>query len=120
MKKKKGHMIFGWKHIKPPKNCNHKYNFFTIKIFGNIWTSVLVIFSCFNYIWLALDLIKSIILKIPSKIEKFECMEYIYDQIISIIKFENLNMYLKSKVVDGIFRRIFFYGAWYWFTLIKI
>ncbi len=29
-------------------------------------------------------------------------MEYNYDQIILITKFENLNMYLKSKVVDGI------------------
>jgi hypothetical protein len=25
--------------IGPPKNCNHKYNVFTINFFGNIWTS---------------------------------------------------------------------------------
>jgi len=43
-------------------------------------------------------------LKIPTNIEKFECMEYICDQIIPITKFENLNTYLKSKVVDGILR----------------
>jgi hypothetical protein len=41
-------------------------------------------------------------LKIPTKIEEFECMEYICDQIILTIEFENLNMYLKSKVVGGI------------------
>jgi hypothetical protein len=29
-------------------------------------------------------------------------MEYICDQIIPIVEIENLNMYLKSKVVDGI------------------
>jgi hypothetical protein len=29
-------------------------------------------------------------------------MEYICDQIIPVAKFEKLNMYLKSKVVDGI------------------
>jgi hypothetical protein len=29
----------GEKHTKPPKNCNHKYNFSTIKIFGNVCTS---------------------------------------------------------------------------------
>jgi hypothetical protein len=41
-------------------------------------------------------------LKIPTNIEEFECMEYICDQIILVIEFENLNMYLKSRVVDGI------------------
>jgi len=41
-------------------------------------------------------------LKIPTNIENFECMEYICDKIIAIIEFEILNMYLKSKVVDGI------------------
>jgi hypothetical protein len=37
-------------------------------------------------------------------------MEYICDQIILVTKFENLNMFLKSKVVDGILGD-FFYGA---------
>jgi hypothetical protein len=41
-------------------------------------------------------------LKIRTNIEEFECMEYICDQIIPITKFEILNMYLKSKVVDEI------------------
>jgi hypothetical protein len=40
--------------------------------------------------------------KIPTNIEEFECMEYICDQIIPVTKFENLNMYLKNKDVDGI------------------
>jgi hypothetical protein len=35
----------GWKHIKPPRNCSHKYNIFAIKLFGNIWTSHLGLFS---------------------------------------------------------------------------
>jgi hypothetical protein len=41
-------------------------------------------------------------LKIPKNIENFEYMEYVCDQIIFVIEFENLNMYFKSKVVDGI------------------
>jgi hypothetical protein len=41
-------------------------------------------------------------LKIPTNIEEFEYMEYNYDQIILITKFENLNMYFKSNIVDGI------------------
>jgi len=45
-----------WKHTKPLKNYSHKYNNFTIKFFDNIWTSHFI-FSCFKYIWLALDLI---------------------------------------------------------------
>jgi hypothetical protein len=42
-------------------------------------------------------------LNIPTHIEEFEIMEYICDQIIAITKFENLNMYLKNKVDNGIF-----------------
>jgi hypothetical protein len=42
-------------------------------------------------------------LKISRNIEKIECMEYICDQIILATKFENLNMYFKNKVDDGIF-----------------
>ncbi len=41
------------KHTKPPKNCSHKYNIFTITFFVNVWTShfglfllVLSIFDC--------------------------------------------------------------------------
>jgi hypothetical protein len=37
-------------------------------------------------------------------------MEYICDQIIPITKFENLKMYLNSRVVDGILGE-FFYGV---------
>jgi hypothetical protein len=41
-------------------------------------------------------------LKNPTNIEKFELMEYICDKIIFVIKFEKLNIYFKTKVVDGI------------------
>jgi NADPH-dependent 7-cyano-7-deazaguanine reductase QueF len=34
--------------------------------------------------------------------EKFECMEYICDKIIHVTKFEILNIYFKTRVVDGI------------------
>jgi hypothetical protein len=47
-------------------------------------------------------------LKIQTNIEEFECMEYICDQIIPITKFETLNRYLNSKVVDGILGWVFF------------
>jgi hypothetical protein len=40
-------------------------------------------------------------LKIPTNIKEFECMEYICDQT-NVIEFENLNIYFKSRVVDGI------------------
>jgi hypothetical protein len=41
-KKQKG--LGGHKHIKPPKNCSHKYNISTINFFGNVWTSHLGLF----------------------------------------------------------------------------
>jgi hypothetical protein len=41
-------------------------------------------------------------LKIPTNTEEFECMEYNCDQIIPVIEFENLNMYSKRRVIDGI------------------
>jgi hypothetical protein len=41
-------------------------------------------------------------------------MEYICDKIIPITKFENLNIYLETKVVDG----KLFYGVWYWYIYI--
>ncbi len=59
-------------------------------------------FAYFKYIWSALDFIQSIIKKKSTNIEKFECMEYIYDKIILVRKFEKLNIYFKTKVVDGI------------------
>jgi hypothetical protein len=31
------HQFGGHKHIKPPKNCNHKYNLSVITFFGNVW-----------------------------------------------------------------------------------
>jgi hypothetical protein len=67
-----------------------------------------IIFPCFKYIWLALDLIYSIILRNPKNIEKFEHMEYICDKRICIIKFKSLNIYFKIRVVDGIFGWFFF------------
>jgi hypothetical protein len=42
-------------------------------------------------------------LKNPTNIENIENMEYNCDKIIFAIKFENLNIYFKIKVVDGIF-----------------
>ncbi len=36
-------------------------------------------------------------------IEKFERMEYILNKIIFITEFENLNIYFKTRAVDGIF-----------------
>jgi hypothetical protein len=41
-------------------------------------------------------------LKISTNIEEFECMEYIRDKIIPIIEFEILNIYFKTRVMDGI------------------
>jgi len=41
-------------------------------------------------------------LKNSTNIEEFECMEYIRDKIILIIEFEILNIYFKTRVVDGI------------------
>jgi hypothetical protein len=41
-------------------------------------------------------------LKNPTNIENFEYIEYIHDKIVPIIEFENLNIYFKTKVVDGI------------------
>jgi hypothetical protein len=41
-------------------------------------------------------------LKKSINIENFEHMEYICDKIIPVTKFENLNIYFKIRVVDGI------------------
>jgi hypothetical protein len=41
-------------------------------------------------------------LKNSTNIEKIECMEDICDKIIHVIEFENLNIYFKTRVVDGI------------------
>jgi hypothetical protein len=43
-------------------------------------------------------------LKNSTKIEEFECMEYIHDKIIPITEFEIFNIYFKTKVVDGILK----------------
>ncbi len=48
-------------------------------------------------------------MKNSTNIEKFECLEYIHDKIIPVIEFENLNIYFKTKVVDGIFGWIMMY-----------
>jgi hypothetical protein len=62
-----------------------------------------IIFVCFKYIWLALNFIYSIILKNSTNIEEFEHLEYIHDKIILVTNIEILNIYFKTKVVDGIF-----------------
>jgi hypothetical protein len=41
-------------------------------------------------------------LKNSINIEDFEHMEYICDKIILVIEFEILNIYFKTRVVDGI------------------
>jgi hypothetical protein len=41
-------------------------------------------------------------LKNSTNIEKIERMEYICDKIIFVIEFENLNIYFKTRVVEGI------------------
>ncbi len=80
--------------------------------------NILDYFCFLKYIWLHLDFIKSIILKNSTNIEEIERMEDIRDKIIPIIEFENLNIYFKTKVVDG-FLGEFFYGVRYWYTLVK-
>jgi hypothetical protein len=40
--------------------------------------------------------------KNPTNIEEFERIEYIYERIIPIIEFEILNIYFRTRVVDGI------------------
>jgi len=47
-------------------------------------------------------------LKKSMNIETIECMEYICHKIIFFAKFQNLHIYFKSSVVDGIFVWIFF------------
>jgi hypothetical protein len=51
-------------------------------------------------------------LKNSTNIENFEHIEYIRDKIIHVTEFENLNIYFKTKVVDGILGE-FFYGVWH-------
>jgi len=41
------------------------------------------------------------ILKNPTNIENFEHMEHICEKIIPVTKFENLNIYFKTRVVEG-------------------
>jgi hypothetical protein len=67
-----------------------------------------IIFVCFKYIWLTLDLKQLIILKNFTNIENFEHMKYICNIIIFMTKFQNLRMYFKTKIVGGIFGWIFF------------
>jgi hypothetical protein len=47
-------------------------------------------------------------LKKSINIEDFEHIEYIHDKITPATKFENLNIYFKTRVVDGILGSIFF------------
>jgi hypothetical protein len=41
-------------------------------------------------------------LKNPTNVEEFGHMEYICDKITHIVEFKILNIYFKTKVVDGI------------------
>jgi hypothetical protein len=56
----------------------------------------LTIFVCFKYIWLILNLMPSIIFKILTNHEKFECMEYICDKIIHVMEFEKIAYILQN------------------------
>ncbi len=58
-------------------------------------------------------------MKKSTNIEEFECMEYICDKIILIIKYENLNKYFKTIVVNGIIGW-FFYARGYWYTSLNL
>jgi len=98
--------IIGWKHIKPPQNCNHMYNFFAINCFDNIWISLLGYFF-FLKVYLISFRLHVINYVEKFNIEEFKCMECIHDKIIPITKFENLNIYFKTRVVHGILGQMF-------------
>jgi hypothetical protein len=72
--------------LRPPKNCGHKYNFFIISFFCNVWTLYLGFFFKLYLVNLKLNLIN--FLKKSENNENFECMEYICDKIIPDTKFE--------------------------------
>jgi hypothetical protein len=60
-------------------------------------------YSCFLKVYLISFKLHIInYLKNSTNIENLEHMEYICDKIILFRKFENLNIYFKTKVVDGI------------------
>jgi hypothetical protein len=62
-----------------------------------------IYFVCFKYILLDLDLSLSIISLNPTNIVELERVEYICNKITYFIKFGNLHMYFKIKVVNGTF-----------------
>jgi len=64
---------------------------------------ILNYFHSFYVYLISFKLHLSIILKNSINIEDFEHMEYICDKIIFVTKFEILNIYLKTRVLDGIF-----------------
>ncbi len=55
------------------------------------------------YIYLIRLKLKLIDLKKKKTPEKFECMEYICDEIILVIEYEKLHIYFETRVVGGLF-----------------
>ncbi len=45
-------LLEGGSTLRPPQNCNHMYNIFAIKFFGNVWIShfglILLVLSIFD------------------------------------------------------------------------
>jgi hypothetical protein len=77
----------------PPKNCSHKY---CISIFGFFYVSIditfWIIFICFKYVGLDLDLKQSLKKKNPTKIGELQHMKHICDEIILVTKYEKLHI----------------------------
>jgi hypothetical protein len=86
----------------PPQNCSHMYNLSTI-FFGVMHGHHILDFFYFYKVYLIsfrLHLINYF--EKFNKLEEIKHMEDIRNKIIPIIKSENLNIYFKIKVVDGI------------------
>jgi hypothetical protein len=94
----------GWNHTKPPKNCSFKYVFF----FCNNVFLVMYGHHILNYFFLIEVYMVSFKLNLINYFEKSNkyWKNWTYE-IIFVTKFENLNIYFKTKVVDGIFGWIF-------------
>jgi hypothetical protein len=107
MKTHENKTCLGWKHVKPPQNCNHTYNLSKFLFFDN--GHHILDYFCLFKVYLI-----SSRLHLINYFEKFNThwkiwtyMEYIRDKIIPITEFGNLNIYFKTRVVDGILGWIF-------------
>jgi hypothetical protein len=77
-----------------------------------------IIFVCFKYIELTLNLIWSIISLNSQTVKKLEHMEYICDKIIPVTKFEKIAYIFQNEGCEGNYWKNFF-SVWYWHTSIK-